>query len=276
MPRALNTYWCDMPNFGDRLTRALLGYFGIETRLATPWNAQLVGVGSILEHMDDQFAGVVLGTGFMWAPSRRRFSRANLLALRGALTQARVEGSRPEVLGDPGLLAPYLLAGAQESRYRLGLIPHYVERQTPDVLRIARQYPDDVLLIDVERRPADVIADVARCDAIVSSSLHGLIVADALGIPNRWIHADAVLGGGFKFRDYYSAFGEQRSPIPLDGRQTLRTLLVAVEAPPAAVGVVQSRLYDLFADLERHLVNDPQLGDPQLGSLAAETTGAIH
>jgi hypothetical protein len=43
---------------------------------------------------------------------------------------------------------------------------------------------------------------------VLSSSLHGLIAADALGVPNAWIGlSDALRGGDFKFRDYYGVFG---------------------------------------------------------------------
>ena len=38
--------------------------------------------------------------------------------------------------------------------------------------------------------------------------MHGLIAADALGIPNARIRvADRITGGDYKFRDYYSVFG---------------------------------------------------------------------
>jgi len=47
-----------------------------------------------------------------------------------------------------------------------------------------------------------------QCRTIVSSSLHGLVVADSLGIPNmRMICSDRIRGGDYKYDDYYSAFG---------------------------------------------------------------------
>ena len=42
----------------------------------------------------------------------------------------------------------------------------------------------------------------------MSSAMHGLIAADAMGIPNvRLVLSDRILGGDYKFTDYYSAFG---------------------------------------------------------------------
>lgn len=44
----------------------------------------------------------------------------------------------------------------------------------------------------------------------MSTSLHGLIVADSYGIPNAWIKQPQDIGGnGYKFDDYYSAFDRE-------------------------------------------------------------------
>ena len=43
---------------------------------------------------------------------------------------------------------------------------------------------------------------------VLSSSLHGLVAADSFGVPNRHIVlSHKPKGDGFKFDDYYSAYG---------------------------------------------------------------------
>jgi hypothetical protein len=70
-----------------------------------------------------------------------------------------------------------------------------------------------LLLDPVAGDPEGLIALAASCQRIVSSSLHGLILADALGIPNMWDpYPPADPGDGFKYRDYASAYGERIAP----------------------------------------------------------------
>jgi pyruvyltransferase len=64
---------------------------------------------------------------------------------------------------------------------------------------------EDVIIIDVRQKPEPFIDQLIKCEYIVSSSLHGLILADSYQIPNKWAaFSDKITGGSFKFRDYYS------------------------------------------------------------------------
>ena len=97
----------------------------------------------------------------------------------------------------------------------VGLIPHYIDRDDPRVKALASQIPG-VVVLDVFLEPLELLRRAAACGFILSSSLHGLIVADSFGIPNAWISfSDSVRGAGFKFADYYSVFGI-KDPWPLD------------------------------------------------------------
>ena len=64
---------------------------------------------------------------------------------------------------------------------------------------------DGVLDISVHLPPKDFLEKMAGCETILSTSLHGLIFAEALGLPNLWIkgYGQAVVDD-FKFNDWFS------------------------------------------------------------------------
>jgi len=85
------------------------------------------------------------------------------------------------------------------------LIPHYVDLDNDFVTHILNTR-DDILLIDVRDEVDTVLEQIASCEMILATAMHGLIFADSFGIPNLWLRmSDKMLGGDFKFLDYYSA-----------------------------------------------------------------------
>lgn len=80
-------------------------------------------------------------------------------------------------------------------------------------------------IIDVRQAPLDTLQQIASCDFIVSTAMHGLIAADSLGIPNKWIEvSDKVEGNGYKFKDYYSVFKEySQTSYRLNENETITT-----------------------------------------------------
>jgi pyruvyltransferase len=127
--------------------------------------------------------------------------------VRGKLTAKRI-GVKDIPFGDPLLLWQTV----KQPRYKLGIVPHYVDFSEESIWEFARKH-EEVLVIDMLAR--DAAERIASCENILSSALHGLVVADALEIPNLWtlFSDNKVVGHGFKFRDYYSAFGID-DPIP--------------------------------------------------------------
>ena len=115
-------------------------------------------------------------------------------------------------LGDPGLLSSYLIESSTISKkYRLGIIPHYVDSKSPLLNRINIS---NSVIIDVCQDPEAVLLQMQQCELIISSAMHGLIAADSLRIPNRrMVLSDNVIGGDYKFNDYYSVFGIDSHPV---------------------------------------------------------------
>lgn len=210
----MKAYWSrcgrGQGNFGDKLTPLLLRHFGVRCEWAPVERAELIAIGSVLEKLPEGFKGTIWSTGFMHERSRGVYPHANILALRGRLTRERVERFKPGTvaLGDGALLCDLFRQPALK-RYKLGIIPHFVDAEDPVVAAIARS-SNEIAVIDICADAFDVIARVGECENVVSSSLHGLVLADSLGIPNRWIAlnrgSEKVIGGGFKYRDYYSVY----------------------------------------------------------------------
>lgn len=200
--KTVTAYWWDYQrNFGDLITFELLRRHGVALLRKPPSMAQLFGVGSIVDVIPDSFSGWVWGSGLMMAGSKS-LPRAKVIGVRGLLTADSLGLPQDKAIGDPGLLMPDYFPRPKK-RYRLGVALHSSHRATVRLERLRDQR--GVLFIDAGRYPSRVCREIAQCDAILATSLHGLIVADAYGIPAAWALPDPVLSGGnFKFRDYES------------------------------------------------------------------------
>ncbi len=227
-------YWVGRPNFGDLLTPLLISHY---TDITVSWapiqTAELVGVGSVIEHIPNGWDGRIVGAGKLHEESLFPVGRTRILALRGPLTAKGLRGDF--ALGDLGLLANELVR-VETKRHALGIVPHWSDGELALREEFVRYKP---LVIDPRGDPLDVIAEIGACEKIVCSSLHGMILADAFGIPRRFEYAARLdsEGGTFKFRDYSESI---RTPFEVG-----KTLL----ANRQAIDDVKSALYDVVRSL---------------------------
>jgi pyruvyltransferase len=252
----ITAYWdIGTTNFGDLITPLLLKKYGFTPVHTSPDNSEVISTGSILQKMPEDYSGCILGSGLI-KDTVRHFKNANILAVRGELTRQRIGASKNVVLGDPGLLASQVLKHRQSKSYTLGIVPHFLDKSDLRIRNFKRKYNRDVLLIDVKRQPLKVFEDIDKCEFILSSSLHGLIVADSLGIPNGWMKlSDNVIGKGFKFEDYNSAIKSRHVPLSLSGNETLSDLLKMTRRPHESIEEVKERLHGAFCSLRDGLVS---------------------
>lgn len=203
-------YWNNRPNFGDYLTPLIVKRF---TRLPSEWtkpeNSELVVVGSILEHLPEDWDGVIAGAGKLHERTKLKFPSAKILALRGPLTAKGLKGDF--VLADAGLLADELVSN-QDKEHNLGIIPHWTDNVLEYDPRFTKYNPK---IIRIDKDPIEVIKEISSCKKIVSSSLHGIILADAFGIPRRIEISPRMLshphqeGGLFKWLDYSASIKQK-------------------------------------------------------------------
>ncbi|MGE0351569.1 polysaccharide pyruvyl transferase family protein [Hydrogenophaga sp.] len=248
----IRLYWYNKkPNFGDQLSPVLCRMLsGQDVEYTGNFElCDLVAIGSVLEHLSNSaFSGIVWGAGFIAKNSNFELkSRPSFRAVRGELTAKRLALGKEVVLGDPGLLAHILAPNVRQST-ELGIIPHFVDNKNKKISWIAANR-DNVKLIDIQAGIDFVIKEVSDCRYIVASCLHGLILADALGIPNAWVRlSDKVIGDGFKFRDYYSVYGiHDPKPIPLrwwDSAKSIKKKIGSCRRPN--VVSLQQRLRESF------------------------------
>jgi len=227
--KILRVAFADIGNMGDQLNRLIIGrLLRLEVVPAGVKDAEVLGIGSHLSQLAESDPErhppiVVWGTGFI----SRRSSGARLpgkdvdyRAVRGELSRRILEKKLGRPLdiptGDPGLLTSLLFDEPIPKRHKLAVIPHFRERDDARFQELAR-LTDDSVVIDLTGDPLTVIRQIAECECVISSSLHGLIVADSFGIPSLHVHVtDRVNGDGFKFDDYYSAFDVEHRAVDLN------------------------------------------------------------
>ena len=217
-------WWKGIKNFGDLITPELIQSFGYTSIWEPIGKTNLIGVGSILQQLPTNYSGIIIGSGLI---DNRSFSLplADIKAVRGELTKETLGLSNDTVLGDLGLLSRRLLPNVIKKKYAIGIIPHYVDKGHPWVLEAMKALGKSGLLIDVRNSAKQVTKLISQCELIYSSSLHGVIVSDALGIPNAWIElSDKVFGGGFKFKDYASSIDFDIEPVILTPDISITTL----------------------------------------------------
>lgn len=257
-------YWCDCGprhgNFGDKLTPLLLDHLGIPYSRSRRGEAELFGVGSITHKIPSGFGGIVWTTGNLYADQRNDFRAADVLALRGHLTLERSACRAPDsiALGDGGLLCDLLFERPSARACEIGVVPHYADFDRTVVQEIRRASPR-VTLIDICGPIPEVVRQVGECEAILSSSLHGLVLADSFDIPNRWVafgtSTAQILGNGFKFHDYYSVFGiELPHPAILSGSESPEELAaLARDYDRPGIESVKRRLRETLSALRSFL-----------------------
>lgn len=242
----MKTYWYPLKyNVGDTLTPFLLEYFlpGVKIeRVEHTEEGKFMGVGSIMKKIRRH--DIVWGSGVMRStdvfPSTIMQS-CKFLAVRGPLTAKilrKCGATVPEVYGDPALLLPLMYPVENKSvkkLYKVGVVPHYSDK------KFGYKKPDDALEINVALPWQEFVDQLLLCERIVSSSLHGIVMAEAYGVPASWTEfSDRVIGKGFKFQDYLTGTGRAPVAKPVSG---------PVDLPPIEPEILAKIQKDLITTL---------------------------
>lgn len=176
---------------------------------------------------------------------------AKYKAVRGPLTREGVlasGGACPPVYGDPGLLLPRYLPRTQHNpSFKLGFIRH----ATPAAKACTFDGVKDIRLDGVGDAAIErVVGEILDCEMILSSSLHGIIIANAYGIPARWcaFAGDGEpAGDGMEFADYFQSVGLPLQTVHyLDGDDVIGEHLASLCPSTVSLHFDEQRLIDAF------------------------------
>lgn len=238
-------------NFGDYLNPYLIEKMtGKKPVLFFP-NSKLsryvkhsVMIGSVISKANA--TTLVWGSGII--KKNDKIKGGNFLAVRGPRTAKRLEElglKAPKVFGDPALLVPLYYKKSCPVQYKIGVIPHFFNYESINKLG---GDTENILIINLLSGDIEGTLDqMLSCEKIISTSLHGVILAHAYGIPAVWWKYSELNGDDVKFYDYFESVG---LTIPSDFKDKTLEEMIQMEAyylPDAnQIQKRQKELLDVF------------------------------
>ena len=197
----------DFENFGDIVTPYLIEKLScVSPKLFYPSS----GFSRFVKHsiMVGSIISRARGNTFVWGSGIiHRFENivgGKFLAVRGPRTAKRLVDlgfEKVTSFGDPALLLPLVFHTKQkQKKHKIGLVSHYVDfQELNDKYGESEFYFISLRTDNVET----TIQEIVSCEKIISTSLHGLIVAHAYGITAAWwVYSKNLAGDNIKFYDY--------------------------------------------------------------------------
>lgn len=210
----MNVYF--MEHFAHK--RVINFYTSLISKFLVRTNYALIG--SILH--DANKRTIVWGSGLISDKTLPQERPQKFCAVRGPLTRKVLINhgfSCPAIYGDPILLLPFFYKPNNIKKYSIGIVPHINDEDNLVISTIKKNVPDSIVISMSKYNDwHDIIDQINSCDCILSSSLHGIILADAYKIKNIWIEFSGnVYGNGFKFYDYFASVGrEMTAPLKIE------------------------------------------------------------
>lgn len=214
------------PNFGDLIGPYLFEKITGKRPRFTPTsnlsiNCVFMSAGSIMSWCREN--SVIWGSGIVYRGQKFPKPQA-VYAVRGPITRDHfIEQGYdcPKVYGDPGLLMPLFYNPKNKAtknkatKNKIGVVPHYVDK------KISKRYiieNDSLIFIDVFKPIENVIDEILSCEVIISSSLHGLIIAHAYNMPAIWCKfSENLWGDDVKFQDHFLSLDiSDVNPVKID------------------------------------------------------------
>lgn len=234
-------YWThgQRDNVGDYLSpvivRRAAEYFGIDLDQGVGATRRLYAVGSIIQSA--QGLATVWGSGLLTANSRVPKSPLDVRAVRGPRTRARLIEAGvacPNIYGDPAILLPLFYKPSPTVARDFVVVPHYTRQDS------YRRFGND-MLSTLTSDWQKFIDSLVSARLVISSSLHGLIIAEAYGVPA--IALADVEADWFKYDDYYEST-ERKGYLTVSSVE--EALNESARNPQPVLGPLQDSLLRVF------------------------------
>lgn len=202
-------------NFGDLLgplvVRRILERQGIAERQGEE-SVRLLSIGSILRLARE--GDIVWGSGANGKSLDvdHDYSQLDVRAVRGPLTKAFLEAKGitvPTVFGDPGLLVSHLW-----TREEIGATAKPEGTTVVPNLHDYEAMGDRSKVVNPRANVWDIVRRIACSKLVVGSSLHGIVIAEAFGVPARLVASRTE--PAFKYEDYYRGTGRSEFEMAVD------------------------------------------------------------
>ncbi len=210
-------------NFGDELSPALVSailrnkfpraHWGV-----APGQRKMLAIGSIMHFARDN--DVIWGTGVNGKAARalHKFSTLDVRSVRGPRTReflSELGIDCPAIYGDPALLVPRFLKAPkpfQEIKEFI-VIPHYHDQA---------KFEGVENLVSPLQGYTEVLRNILSARKVISSSLHGVILAEAYGVPAVLVLPRQDEKKQFKYLDYYEGTMRNNMDIATSLEEAIR------------------------------------------------------
>ncbi|MCD8003147.1 MAG: polysaccharide pyruvyl transferase family protein [Clostridia bacterium] len=232
----VNLEWVDNNNLGDELAPVIYNWMlerrKIQVNQRIKKEIHLMTIGSMVGSWN--FDAVVWGSGVHLFSNVRKlarlkgFQKFDIRAVRGPVTKSVLKSCGyecPDIYGDPAILMPLIYHPEVVAKEKvISVVIHYKadgqwekdllkridDRGRSDSEDVSREkYDIRIQLLNIGTRDyTSYIREMLASEKVVSSSLHGIILAEAYGIPAVFLNTGGYVDDALmKYYDWYYSTG---------------------------------------------------------------------
>lgn len=218
VPGQVNLEWVPNGNLGDELAPLIFDWMlerkGINLDAKMRRTQHFMTIGSMVGSWD--FDSVIWGSGIHLLSnvsklySLRRFQKLDIRAVRGPITRKALltcGHACPETYGDPAVLMPLIYTPTRcDKKHRVSIVLHY---HTSSSWESEIEKYDHLYCIRIDTKDyKHFIDEILASEKVISSSLHGIILSEAYGVPAVFLNTGEYVNDAImKYYDWYFSTG---------------------------------------------------------------------